>query len=112
MSKFIDKIESQLTGKEKIKYSQLHAEFKQIPHDISEYCKLKEYVIGIEWKRKIQCEPKVLTLMIENCIRELREEIYGDIKERILRLERAVYEEDNKKAHQEMRDIIRETFGA
>jgi hypothetical protein len=49
--------------------------------------------------------------MIKNVVREIRDVIYGDLKNRILRLERAIYEQNTDNILVEIRDIIREIWG-
>lgn len=63
------------------------------------------------WRSRVACEPKDLGVAIDSVVRELRDAIYGDIRQRIIRLERAVYEQDRDAILTETRDIVREIFG-
>jgi hypothetical protein len=113
MSKFIDKIHAQMTGRKKKVASPIDVSFDKINSPIKgslSFSLVNEYIVGVEWNRKIACESKDLPAIIDNCVRELKEEIYGDIKNRINRLERNLYEKNYNKAMSEMRDIIREIF--
>lgn len=106
MSKFIDKIRSQLTGVRSARMGPLRASVKVV--DSIDYDLNHEYDISVKWGRKVSCRPKDLEPVIDNVIRELREEIYGDIRSRIRRLELAVYEGNEKEMCVEIRDIVRE----
>jgi hypothetical protein len=110
MSRFIDNVQAQFTGQKRVKKTPLSVSIEDV--SVIEMPVLqKEYEIGVTYKRRIWCEHKDLPRMMDNLIRDLRHEIYADIKNRVSRLERAVYANDEEKIMPEIRDIIREVFG-
>lgn len=72
------------------------------------YIVLNRYEIGVDWKYIIDCLPEDLQKAKENCIRELCEAVYGDLRGNILRLERAIYEWDRDKMIEEIQKIREE----
>lgn len=71
---------------------------------------IDEYKIGLFWGISGACSEKDLPAMIKNCSRTLKEEIYGDFKERLLKLEHHVYRGDHDDAAEEIRSILSEVF--
>ena len=108
MSNFINTIKAAMTGVRRVAYPLLKITVSDTTPDPLRA--QNEYEINVLWSRKVYCKPEHLSFMLSNCVRELREEIYGDLKSRILRLERAVYEQDSPAALREIRDIIREVY--
>jgi len=113
MTKMIDNVKAEFTGNRKMGMGSLRSILitNDVPCPLGMSPELKEYVAHVEWVAKFYCDPENLQPMLESIIRELREAIYGELKERIIRLERAVYEEDRDKIVMEIRDIIREIYG-
>jgi hypothetical protein len=111
MSKFIDAVTAELGYRKKHILPPLTVtkEFREDSPMLVD--SLSEYKIEVRWKVTGYCKPNELHIVQENVIRELREVVYGDFKDRIIRLERAVYERDDKVAQMEIRDILREVFG-
>ncbi len=110
MSKITDGIKAKLTGKRKVILPKTMAVEKNIrvTHDRFSY----EYRVGIEWGFKAFLDNTIhVDAVIDNCARQFREDMYGDIRNRILALERAVLEDDRDMALTQMRDIMREIFG-
>ena len=110
MSEFIDAVKAELTGRRNVVYKPLSVSIEPI-HSIETPMMLQEYKIGVEWMVKASCDPKDIPPLIDGALRELREAIYGNIRDRINRLERAVYKQDNKAILSETRDIIKEIYG-
>ena len=108
MSKFIDAIREQWHGIIKPVKGPISASVSPKQHNAG---MVREYEIEVVWRRVVYVEPRHIQPMIDNCVGELREDIYGEIKNRIFRLERAIYEQDHDTAISEMRDIKREIFG-
>ena len=110
MSKLIDSIKGDLTGKKYPSHRLIHATIERSKDPIT-YDLLNEYQITFGGKILAKCKPEARQGMLENVVRQIREEIYGDLKNRIIKLERAYYEEDNKTFMEQIRDINREIFG-
>lgn len=113
MSKFIDKIEAQLTGRNNAVYGPIKTELLTTEISIDSFnidnpLITREYKIGVGWYQKVSCRPEDLKHVLKNVVSELTEEIYGDLRNRIIRLERAMYEYDINKMRMVIRDIIRE----
>ncbi len=116
MSKLIENIKAELTGNKKsllpplIKVRESIQE-SDIPRT-SVFDIGYEYKVGIEWGFKAFLEnSKMAEEAVENCAKSFRESMYGDIREQVLALERAVLENDRNEALKQMRDIMREIFG-
>jgi len=107
MSRLIESIRADLSGR------RFASEHHLIRADIEviEPGYITEYKIHFGGAIQVHCKSKDINLMLDNVIRQIREEIYGDIKNRIIRLERAYYMEDDKTVRSELRDINREIFG-
>ena len=107
MSRLIESIKADLTGKRiASKHNLIKADI-----EVMEPGYITEYKIHFGGVIQVHCKPKDINLMLDNVIRQIREEIYGDIKNRIIRLERAYYMEDDKTIRSELRDINKEIFG-
>lgn len=111
MSKFIEAISSNLTGHRKAAYVPLKTRITEINYATAQMDYLNEYDISVVWSRRIHCRSKDIPDMLDNAVRELREVIYGDIKHRLLELERHVYEGDMEASKSAIRDIIGEVYG-
>ena len=61
---------------------------------------------GVEGRGVLR--PKDRENMLKNVYRELQEAVYGHLRDRLLRLERAIYEQDRDKIHMHLRDLFRE----
>ena len=109
MSKFIDSLESELTGKKKAKLSNFTYK-RQLINDPLGYDVLakKEYVFHFRYMRRVFIEENYLNDVTKNIIKDIKLTIYGDFYNAILRLERALYEGDEEKSLMIMRDIQRE----
>lgn len=111
MSKFIDAVKAQLypwhdravTGP----LSALKCDCcsTAVPHDI-----MRRYEIGVEYKWVVEVHPEAVQFMKENIVRELRELVYGDFREKLLELERSIYSYEYNKSKDLIRDLFRETF--
>ena len=113
MSKFIEKIEHRATEQVKAEYSRLKYKDSlnvDVVKTFDEHKRLYEYDFSVKFGKKMYCRTQDINVMYDNIIHELKEEIYGDIRNRILRLERAIYGQDNDRALMEIRGIIQEVF--
>ena len=113
MSKLIDNIKTDLTG---IRYPKRIATNRLIVGsteciDRHKLEFLPEYKIEAGLKIKVRCSPDDLISMIDNAIKQIRLELYGDIQESIIRLERAIYEEREEDIRIELSNIKNEIFG-
>ena len=109
MSKFIDQVKAELlTGRKSI---YLPLEVSQTFDPSINDDRLSEYKVSVGWIVKCYCKQNEIPVMQESVIRELREAVYGDLYQRIIRLERAIYDRNDKLAQMEMRDIVKEIYG-
>jgi len=108
MSKFINAIQTQLLGQRPI-YPSLSVstvkEFEAVSYDT-----LAKYLISVSFEQIITCRPEELSYAKDNVVKELREIIYGEFRDNILQLERAVYARDEKVIFQKIGDIMQEVF--
>lgn len=112
MSKFIDAVGASLReGKRATRQPFAPLKASETYITAPEFRLLNEYRMGVYWERSGFCDPKDLPMLRENGIKELRDAVYGDLRSRILALERAVYEQDNEAARSCIRDILSEVFG-
>lgn len=111
MSAFIRRLTGQLTGnKSYVPYDTLsvivHNHSAALDLDI-----LSEYVVEVKWAVKISCPEEHYTDMLKNALRQLADEVYGELRLSMLTLERALYERritDALTIVQEMHKTIRE----
>jgi hypothetical protein len=111
MSAFIDNITAVLTGTEKPAYQPLEVKIEQAVIDTSNhipFSTIQEYEIGVKWSAKVSCESMDKQHLINNVIQEFKEVVYGDLRKRIIDLERAVYAQDHSQALMATREIMRE----
>lgn len=111
MSKFIDAVTAELTGN---RYPVLeHMTIVQKWSDDAtafNSAMTYEYDIGVTWKVRTHCDKAALQHVTRNVLRQLREAVYGEFRDRVLRLERAVWEHDREKILMETRDLVREVM--
>lgn len=111
MSKFIDAVKEQFTGNVSMIFEPLKTTLKDISStSIEDPRNMREYNIEVRWGSVVECEPRDLSNMLKNFIRELKEVVYGDLRNRIIDLERSLYQHDEEKMRMLMRDILREIF--
>ena len=112
MSKVIDNIRGDLTGKRfastygRLIGATIDADYKKLSSQ-----ELVEYEIIFGGKIITKCRTEDRYNMLNNVVRQIREELYGDIKNRIINLERAFYEENYQEVQSQLRDIMKEIFG-
>lgn len=111
MSQFIDAVKSEMLTGRKANFSPMLTVKKDYKETPSNFDDLTEYRIAVEWVQTGHCKRTELAPMIDNVVRALRKAVYGDIEQRIIRLERAIYEQDRDSVLSEIRDITREIFG-
>jgi hypothetical protein len=113
MSKFIDAVKAEVLygydklSRQKIPALKITEEInKPLLHNI-----MRRYSIGVGYKWVLEVRPEDVPFMKDNIIRELRDLVYGDFREKLLKLERAVYEQEYLEAQELIRDLFRETYG-
>lgn len=111
MSQFIDAVKAELLSGRKANFFPMLVVEKEYKSNPGNYSELIEYRIAVKWEQTGHCERTELAPMLDNAVRVLREAVYGDIKQMIIRLERAIYEQDRVAVLSEIRDITREIFG-
>lgn len=113
MSKFIDSIKAELTGRVRPKYGPLHTVIEEVPKPEDPHAQV-EMTIRVIWKMKCYYsleEPGVKKHLIDMAVRALRDEIFSDIRYRVRLLEQAIYEDDRDAMLSVARDLARETYG-
>jgi len=111
MSNFINSVAAKLTGRQ-------YAILTPVPLlDVSEKVveintptRALEYDISVTWGVTVHCLPENLPEMKRNIVAELRDDIYGEFRHKMLLLERAIYEHENREAIEQLRDILREIY--
>lgn len=112
MSKFIDKIVSQWTKNSKAVYGPLRGYFHPVddsrltigPH-------LQEYEFGVEWKARHYCMKEEVDYMLRAVTSQLRQDVYGDFGDLLLKFEIAMYEYDQMKMREIMTEMKKLVFG-
>lgn len=110
MSRFIEEVKGELLRENRRAGRMFPVSCERIINPVP-YQELVGYKISVTFGRTGHCRPQDLQQATENVVRELREAVYGDIKKRILDLERAMVEHDIDKMYSAMRDINKEIFG-
>ena len=112
MSRFIENVQAQLTGRVKAAPPErLTVGVRAIEPFATDIRTLQEYRIGVAWEAKMFIAPKDVDQALTNVVAELRHAVYGDFKNRVLMLQRAILEEERDKALMHCRDLIREIYG-
>ena len=110
MSKFIDDLEVILTGNRSAAYSPLGVKMENTNKDYFTHTQLDEYVLQVIWKVIVNCEKGDLSDIKRNVISELKNYLFGDLRVKILQLERSLYEHDYKQTKKLINDILEETY--
>ena len=118
MSKFLREIRANLINKEEVVYEPLKVvlEIQDITDEPTSprghYQKvLIEVVCRIESRFKKTEEFQVLPEIMNSCLEELRYVIYEDFIILIRKLERSIYERDELKSREILKQIQKEVFG-
>ena len=70
---------------------------------------LNKYEIKVAWETHFFCETGNLHHAIDNSLRQLNEAVYGEFRQDLIELERAVYEWDFKKMTEGVAKLLKET---
>jgi hypothetical protein len=108
MSRFLDAIRAGRTGRRAAILEPLSCGVRKVESRLDPFQTTEEYEFKVEWRARAFCQQQDFDGMMKNIYRELQEVVYGDLRERILRLERAIYEQDRAKVLVATRDIMRE----
>lgn len=108
MSRFLEALRMELTGREKASLEPLSVTVTKDPMHVLDIRTMQECVFAVEWKVKAFCAAKDRENLLKNVYRELQEAVYGHMRDRLLRLERAFYEQDSDRVKMELRDLFRE----
>lgn len=111
MSRFIDAIRASKTGRRAAILEPLSCGICKVEPILDVFQTTEEYEFKVEWMVRAFCQHNDFDAMMENIHRQLKEAVYGEFRNRILRLERAIYEQDREKVLMETRDIVREIMG-
>lgn len=105
----IDAIRVELTGRKSYLKEDFDITFDSRPTR-DHHPTLNEYKIGVEWGFSTTCKERHLPAMIKNCSRMFKDAIYGDFKDRLLKLERLVYEGKREESIKEIVSILSEIY--
>ena len=109
MSKFIDAIECELTGRKFAGRTRSIANLCidsgiETPVNFSE---LVQVNVGLTYRTTTSCRKKDIPHVKENFIREAKHAIYGEFYEELINVERALYSEEYDLAIQHIRKIYK-----
>ena len=105
MSSFIEHVKAKLTGQRVAIPPEL-----KIVEDIKDCwpdTAHLQYDIGVEWKVRTHCKPEDLQSVASNVVRQLREDVYGEFRQKVLLAQRSFYERDMRTLEQHLRDLLR-----
>lgn len=109
MSRFLDALEEFRTGRRNAVHGgPLMLAWQKIPDPPFTISATDEYRFVLHWEVKVFCGDKHLKEVRKNVDRQIRREIYGDLIDRAIQIERAVYEQDTEKLLMHTRDLILE----
>jgi hypothetical protein len=109
MSKFIEQVRAKLTGQRVAVMPELSV--TEMVEEVFKDTSVLQYDIGVEWKIRTHCAPQAVPHVLDNVVRQLREEIYGQFRRRAIEIQRSAYEQDYNKMHMHIRDLLREIQG-
>ena len=111
MSRFIDHVRAKMTGQKVAVVPELAVtvdkEVLPFPDDFA----LTQYDIGVEWKSRTHCRPVDLPHVIDNVVKQLREDVYGEFRHTALEIQRAAYERNYEKMHALIRELLEQIYG-
>jgi hypothetical protein len=112
MSEFIKHIKSQIIERRDRpqRWTPLHVSARIVDEPYSVNVQ-KLYEIKVEWITRGYCEPRHFDIYLDNVIRELREAVYGELREKLFKLERAIYEQEMEQALTAINAVMREVEG-
>lgn len=108
---FIDKIEAKLTGRRSAEDVPLLAVDIKRPIRPELMSILDEYRIKIEYGAYFTCKASELPHCIKNVVESLRREVYGDFHAKLLKLQRATYNQKREMQLKLIDELLREIRG-
>lgn len=112
MSKFIEHLEASLMGHRRVVPEALR--FFDIGKEVCPadmFCQTEDrYRYHVHFEMQVYCKPEHEQHHTKNVVREMKEVIYGELRSRLLALERAVYDRSEEDCGSIIRDIMREVF--
>ena len=109
MSQFIDKLEIVTTREWALKRQRLTMAVTETPIALSPE-RLNKYLFQTQWTAQVTCSQEDLAAAHKNVIRQLTEAVYGSFRDRLLKLEIAIYEDRQEDVKSGLRDILRELY--
>jgi hypothetical protein len=109
MSKFIDAVAIQLTGRES--GSRFNPLITRIDKTEIQWNTLAHYRIETIFGRIGACDHENIDMMRKNFMRELRKAVYGDLEMMLIRLERGFVNQDVTEMKEALDDMNKEIFG-
>lgn len=108
MSKLIKEVRSSIVGQAIGDFPNLSVKFDC--NETVSFTYLKQYRLVISWEDIIQSDPEEFELVLTNFIRGFQEAIYGSLREKMIRLRQAVYEQKKKEIHEILFEMEKEMF--
>lgn len=108
MSKMIENIKVQMTGRRKYmdrQFAPLSATEQVLPDEAWMEPVMHQYVAEVKWFKTFFCKAEHHEHMMRSVIAELREAIYGDLRHALRELEMAVYEADWSAMQETLRKV-------
>jgi hypothetical protein len=106
MSKFMEAVRAKMTGQKVAAVPELEVTIDREFLPYSDDFALTQYDIGVECRIRTHCKPVDLKHVLDNAMKQLREDIYGQFRRRALEIQRAAYERDYDKMHMHIRDLL------
>ena len=110
MSKFLDAIECEMTGRrfaEKPRMLSVESEVCPYPYDYAR-AELCEYRVRLVYGSLVVCKPDAVAQAKRNILDSLKDEIYGEFKQKLYALERASFDMDEHKIQTLIGDLLTE----
>jgi len=71
---------------------------------------MPEYRLTSAFRQSFVCAPEDLGRVLESGTRQLKELFYGDLREKLIRVERALWETNILKARDAIREVMKEIY--
>ena len=110
MSKFIDSIQSRMTGKRVldpiIPLLSVQEDYNRIV-----YSAKVEYAIEVRYGSRVVCSSEELSAAKESIVRSLREEIFGEFRKKAMQVQRVTYSGSRQDIQKAVDELVREVLG-
>lgn len=115
MSKFLDAVTSELTGQRAPKPFWFEPLSTRLTTALVDPQYLEEIKFEVKYTMTQYCDPSLpseaKSELMRSFMSQLREAVYGDLREHVIELQRAMYEYDHKAMYDKVNDIMREICG-